>query len=352
MALELLKALIATRSLSGHEADAARLLASWLGDHRVAATIDDEHNVIVEVTGEAPGPTLLLNSHLDTVPAGEGWESDPWSPYVHEGRLVGLGSGDAKASVATMASAALAIAKAGLPCGKLIFAATVKEEVGHGGLETLKPRLGPIDAALVGEPTSLHAALAQGGLLILEATARGVSSHAARAHLGKNALTAAARDLIALDALELDRVHPLLGPSSANVTVIQGGKRHNVIPDTCGYTLDIRYTPSYTWEELVALIDAATEADIRVRSSRLQPVETSAESPIARAIAHAHPEASFFGSPTMSDWVHLKGIDAIKIGPGDSERSHTANESVSLAHVEAAVELYAGAAQHFFASAS
>src|SRR5690606_6068964 len=177
--------------------------------------------------------------------ARDGWESDPWTPHRHEGRLYGLGSGDAKASVAAMATATVRIARQGLAAGRLVFAATVMEEVGHGGLEHVAPTLGHIDGAFVGEPTNLEPALAQGGLLILEGTARGRTAHAARAHLGINALTIAARDVLAIDALTLDRVHPLLGASSINVTQIQAGTRHNVIPDTCDFVVDVRYTPSY-----------------------------------------------------------------------------------------------------------
>ena len=339
--VDLLSRLVAIPSVSRQEDRVAGFLRDLLADQGLDARRVG-NNVICAVQGARPGPVFLLNSHLDTVPARDGWLTDPWEPTIVEGRLVGLGSGDAKASVAAMACATAQIAREGLDRGTLIFAATCNEEIADPGIEEILPELGRIDAALVGEPTSLQAAVAQGGLLILEATARGRTAHAARAHLGLNALTVAARDLIALDALVLDRDHPFLGRSTANVTVLRGGSSHNVIPDACDYTIDIRYTPAWSPDELVALIDAATEAEIRVRSQRLVPVETSTEAPVARCLKEAHPEVSFFGSPTMSDWVFLKGVDAIKIGPGDSPRSHPANESVAVEEVERAVAVYAG----------
>lgn len=339
--LDLLTRLVATPSLSREEANAAALLAQWLRDHGLDPVITD-NNVIVRVHGREPGPVMLLNSHLDTVPAKDGWETDPWTPVVRGGELVGLGSGDAKASVSAMACATVATHRAGLAKGTLIFAATCMEEIGGGGLEHLRPTLGPLDAALVGEPTGLDGAIAQGGLLILEAETHGRTAHAARAHQGVNALTLAAHDLLAIDALELDRIHPFLGPSTANVTVLRGGDRRNVIPDRCAYTVDIRYTPSYSAADLVETIDAITRAEINIRSQRLKPVQTDPESSVVRALVQTRPDVKLFGSPTLSDWVHLHDVPAVKIGPGDSNKSHTPNESVSIAQVKAAVPLYAG----------
>lgn len=345
--VELLRALVATPSVSGDEAAAASLMITYLQEGGATVQrIDD--NVVVRLKGALPGPTLLLNSHLDTVPAKDGWDHDPWQPRILDGALYGLGAGDAKASVTAMACATLDLLQSGIPCGELVFAATVLEETGGGGLDVILPQLGPIDAALVGEPTSLHGAVAQSGLLILVASVVGKTAHAARSQLGVNALTRAAQDLVAIDALTLDRIHPFLGASKANVTVIKGGDRHNVIPDRCDYTIDIRYTPSYEPAELVAILDAITHAELRVRSQRFLPVDTATSSPIVRALQQVAPQAELFGSPTMSDWVHLRGIPAVKIGPGHSERSHTANEFVELEQVAQARALYAEVARSFF----
>ena len=339
---DLLAQLVAIPSLSRQEGPIAGFLHDWLDSAGVSVRRLD-NNVIARVEGARPGPVFLLNSHLDTVPAKEGWLTDPWAPFVDaDEQLIGLGAGDAKGPLAAMACATARIAREGLERGALIFAATCCEEVSDPGLETVLPELGHIDAALVGEPTSLEGAISQGGLLLLEGRAMGRTAHAARAHLGVNALTVAARDILALDALVLDKLHPFLGPSCANVTILCGGDRHNVIPDRCDYTIDIRYTPSYDPEELRALIDSITEAEISIRSMRLMPVETDPDAPVARALAAAHPGVDLFGSPTMSDWVFLRGVDAIKIGPGDSRRSHTPNEGISLAQVGQAVGIYEG----------
>lgn len=345
----LLTDLVATPSVSRSEGPAADLLDTWLRDHGLQTERLDDLNVVVRLRGAAPGPTLLLNSHLDTVPAKDGWDTDPWTPTLRDGRLIGLGSGDAKASVAAMACAVVELARQGLPAGQLIFAASVMEEVGGGGLEFIKDRLGPLDAALVGEPTSLQGAIAQGGLLIIEGCAHGRTAHAARAHEGVNALPIAARDILTITDLPLERQHPFLGTSTANVTVARAGDRHNVIPDRAEFTVDVRYTSAYAPEELFDLLDQATRSELRVRSKRLMPVETSPDAAIVQALLAVAPGTGLFGSPTMSDWVHLRGVPTVKIGPGDSERSHTPNESVALSDVTRAHALYRDVARRFLA---
>ena len=341
--IELLQALVATPSVSRDEAAVAERLGTWL--MRQGLTVEYiGDNLIARVQGRLPGPLLLLNSHLDTVSAKDGWTRDPWSPTIEDGRLYGLGSNDAKASLTAMACAISQLAERGLERGGVVFAATVMEEVGGGGLEHIVDDLGPITAALVGEPTSLEAAVAQGGLMILEGTATGKAAHAARPWEGKNALDVAARDILAIHAVELDRVHPLLGRSVANVTVLRGGERHNVIPGACDYTIDVRYTPAYKPAEIAAILDEVTEAALRIRSQRLAPVETAADAPIVAALREAMPGLRLVGSPTMSDWAHLRHVEAVKIGPGDSARSHTPDEWVACADVHRAVDLYRDAA--------
>jgi acetylornithine deacetylase len=339
--IDLLNSLVSIPSVSRDEAKIACFLHDWLASAGVKVRRMGD-NVVAVVEGAKKGPVFLLNSHLDTVSAKDGWLSDPWQPFIEEGQLIGLGAGDAKASVSAMACATAQIASAGLERGTLIFAATRCEEVSDPGLEEILPELGHIDAALVGEPTGLDGAVSQGGLLLLEGRAVGRTAHAARSHMGVNALTIAARDILELDGLSLEKIHPFLGASCANVTILQGGERHNVIPDSCGYTIDIRYTPSYDPSELIEIISAATQAEISVRSDRLQPVETDSEAPVVKALQSLRPSTKLFGSSTMSDWVFLRGVDAIKIGPGQSERSHTPNEGVAVAEVEAAVDVYAG----------
>jgi acetylornithine deacetylase len=219
------------------------------------------------------------------------------------------------------------------------LAATCEEETSGQGLEALLKELPKPDAAVIGEPTGLQPAVAQKGLLLLEITARGRSAHAAWGG-GDNAVEKAARDVLALGKLRFDREHPQLGRPSLAVTQISGGKRHNVIPDLCTTVVDIRTTPGYSSEELTAAVRAAVEGEVRVRSERLKARDVDPGHPIVRAALDANPGAKAFGSPTVSDWVFLNGTPAVKVGPGDSRRSHTPDEYVTTDELEAGAAFY------------
>ncbi len=346
--LQLLEALVAARSPSREEGPCADVLQAWLSDHG-CEVVRTDRNLVVVKDSALPGPTLLLCSHIDTVPATAAWTRDPWGPTRGVGdeahRLYGLGANDAKASVAAMA---VAFEGANPRRGKLIFAAVCEEEVGRGGLEALLPSLdlsGEV-LAIIGEPTGLDIATAQNGLLILDCVAHGRAGHAARPQLAENAIYAAARDVLALEALAgaLDRVHPLAGRATLAVTIIHAGERHNVIPGEARYLVDLRTTPSYTNEELLALVRGAVGADVSVRSDRFRAVQTPEGAPVLDAAEHAMSVAgrSFrrFHSPTLSDWAHLGQFATIKWGPGLSEVSHTADEWVDVRMVEDAACLY------------
>lgn len=341
--LELLESLVATPSLSGEEAAVARRLWGALAGRGLPAEVVQERNVLVRLRGRSPGPTLLFNSHLDTVPPVSGWTRDPFRPTREDGRLYGLGANDAKGCVAAMAGAVAAVAAAGGPLrGTLLFAATCSEEAGPSGLEALLPSLGPIDDAVVGEPTGLQICVAQNGLLILELTAAGRAGHAARPQLADNALYHAARDVLALEALagRLDRDHPAGDGTSLAVTVLQGGDRHNVIPGECRIVVDLRTTSAHTPEYLVARVRGEVRSLVRVRSDRLRARATPPGAPVLAAARAALPDAPLVSSPTLSDWAHLEGVAAVKLGPGLSEVSHTADEWVEIGAVEKAAEVY------------
>lgn len=338
MVTPLLHALVAARSPSREEGPAVAVMEAWLrANAHGADLLRSDRNLAAVKDSGVPGPTLLLLSHLDTVPATAAWTRDPWTPTIEGGRMYGLGANDAKGCCAAMAHAfALARPKR----GKLVLATVCEEEVGRGGLEVFLPSLPKPDHAIVGEPTGLDVAVAQNGLLILDCEARGRAGHAARPHLADNAVYKAARDILALEALDLDRVHAAAGRTTHAVTVVQGGDRHNVIPDRVKFTVDLRTTPSYTHEELAAIVRGTVAAEVVVRSDRFRPVETPAEAPVLAAALRARPQARTFASPTLSDWAHLVGIPAIKWGPGLSEVSHTADEWVDLAMVNTAVGAY------------
>src|SRR5262252_6058378 len=254
------------------------------------------------------GPTLLLNSHVDTVPPVDGWSGDPWKPRVENGRLIGLGANDAKASVAAMLEAFLT---ADLPrSGRLLFAATCDEETGGEGLEKLAREL-EFDAAIVGEPNDFSVAVAQKGLVKLRLTARGRAGHAARPHLADNAITRAGRDALAVEALEFDAEDSLLGKPTAAVTMIEGGIKSNVVPDVCRMTVDARTIPQFGNDAMVAAVRRAVSSEVEVLSSRLHPVAGDPTSKIARAALSAAGRSRVAGFPSMSDLAHLAGRAAI-----------------------------------------
>lgn len=285
------------------------------------------------------GPLLLLNSHTDTVPVGENWTHPPHGAELVDGRIYGRGSNDAKGCLSAMIVGAARAFAEQPPRGRVCLAATCEEEISGHGLESLIRELPRPDAAVVGEPTGLEPAIAQKGLLILTLTAPGRSAHVAWGE-GDNAISRAARDIRALEALTFDRIHPMLGRTYLHVTTIQGGTRHNVIPDRCQFVADIRTTPSYAPEEITDLVRRTIESQVEVRSQRLQSVDTDPAHPIVQAALAARPGSVPFGSPTLSDWVFLKGVPCVKVGPGDSHRSHTPDEYVEVRELEAGAAFY------------
>ncbi len=348
-ASDLVRRMAAIPTLSREEGPLADLLVDWLSERGVhVGRLDD--NVIAWI-GRGDD-LLLMASHLDVVPPSSHHPHGAFDGYEADGWVWGRGTTDAKGCGAAMLTALLDLHDAGYdpPGGTLAVALTACEETGKGynGLETLRSHLPPISAALVGEPTQMQPCLAQKGLLILHLQAQGTTAHAARSHLGDNAILRAARDLHVLTDLHFAD-DPLLGPTTITPTVIAGGGASNVVPDACTVTLDIRTTPASTHEELIAAIDAATESGVHVHSKRLVPVATSADSRIAQACASALPDATPFGSPTMSDWLFLRDVPAVKIGPSRSELSHTPDERVRLSDVDDAAHAYAAIARAYFA---
>jgi acetylornithine deacetylase len=347
--LELLQALVAIPSVSGQEERMVAFLAEFLDGHGLVPVVE-ERNLAVRVRGRDPGPVLLFSSHTDVVPPGEGWSADPFVPRIGNGRVVGRGANDAKASVTAMALAMVRLAASPPERGEIVFAATCEEERGRAGLERFLPSLGRIDAAIVGEPTGLQPAVAQNGLLILELTAIGRQGHAARPHLADNAIDRAARDVLALHALKWEPADPHVGPMTLVVTQIEAGQAHNVIPGECRMVVDIRTIPAIDPGVVVQRVKGAVQSRVHVRSDRLAPVRTPEGAEILRAVMAAVPGAKAFGSPTLSDWAHLKGIAAVKIGPGVSEVSHTVEEWVEVAEVERAVGVYERIAREYLGS--
>lgn len=334
----LLETLIATPSVSGEEAAIANLLQDLLASQ--GAEVHRQGNNLWFETGVS-GPRLLLNTHLDTVPPCAGWEGDPFLPQWRNGRLHGLGANDAKGCLAAMTMTALHLLERGLEHGRAIFAFTAEEETGGEGIATILESLGPLDGAVVGEPTGLQVCAAQRGLLMLRCTAKGESAHAAHAHtLGAvNAIHRAAQDIGWLENLRFEP-HPLLGETRAQVTLIQGGKARNQVPGSCEFFVDLRTTPNLDQDAVAASIAAALKSEMAVHSKRYLPKATNPTHPLVQAALKAARREGPVGSATASDWAFLGEIPAVKIGPGDTHRSHRADEYLTLAELEAGLAFY------------
>ncbi len=335
-AIELLKTLIATPSLSRNEAQTADLLAAFLDKHGVT-TQRIHHNLVARSVDYDPKrPTLLLNSHHDTVRPAASYTRDPYLPVVEGDRLYGLGSNDAGASVVTLIETFLTFRTRPLPFNLVLALSAEEECMGEKGMRALVSELGPIDMALVGEPTGMQAAAGERGLLVLDGVAHGKSGHAARGE-GINALYIALDDIVTLRNFRFDRTSPLLGPIGIAVTQIEAGTQHNVVPDTCRFVVDVRTTDVYSNEQTVELLRAAVHSDLMPRSTHIRAVALSDTDPLLRAARAI--ERTVYVSPTTSDRT-LMPFPALKMGPGESSRSHTADEFVCLSEIETGVAIY------------
>jgi len=352
--MKLLRELVAIPSVSGDEAAVAALVeeetGGWgLDPHR------DDFSVQVVVEGRRPGPTLALVSHLDVVPAGEGWTRDPFTPTLEGGRLYGRGSGDAKASVAAMLCAAHDLhARGGVERGRLLVVLGYGEETKHTTMPRAVAAAGSIDAAVIGEPTNLNFATAQRGLMMVDLCAEGNQRHAGYASSDgegdfTNAILVLAADVLKLNGLFVSRRHPVLGHTTVTPTMLDGGVGRNVTPPFARAVLDIRSTPDWSHEEIAEALRRELASQVIVTSSRLVPCETPAGSRLLAAAQRVRPSSSTFGSPTCSDWVFLRHTDAVKCGPGTSRRSHTPDEYVDLPEVSAARAFYAELARAYLA---
>ena len=336
-ALALLRDLIALPSVSRDEQRAADRLQASLEQYGLA-TQRHGHNVWTIAPGYRDDrPTLLLNAHLDTVKPVSGWTHDPFTPALEpDGRLYGLGSNDDGASLVSLLQAFLHLS-ARPQAYNLVYLASAEEEVsGRGGIESVLPMLPPVSFALVGEPTGMQPATAEKGLMVIDATALGRSGHAARDE-GDNALYHALDDIQLLRQLRLPRVSPLLGPVKTTVTQIQAGTQHNVVPDRCTFVIDVRSNELYSNLDLLHELQARLHSQLQPRSTRLSSSACPMDHPLVRrAIALGRTP---FGSPTLSDQA-LMPFPSMKMGPGQSSRSHTADEYILPQEIDEAIDLY------------
>jgi acetylornithine deacetylase len=353
--IERLARYVAIPSLSRQESALADQVSADLARHDLL--VQRRGNNVWCTLGDAARPRLLLNSHLDTVPAAAGWTGDPWQPQGRPARVTGLGANDAKGCAVALLEAVLRV-QARLQHGErlggtIVLALTAEEETSGEGLGTILPELTPLDAALVGEPTGFVPMTAQRGLLVLRGVARGRSGHPAHTppSVAQNAILTAAHDFTALQSFDWGPPHPMLGRRHAHVTRIHGGIANNVIPDACEFILDVRTTPLESHPVLHARLAGALASELHVHSDRLVPVETAVEEPIVRAVLRARPGVRPTGSPAMSDMVFLAGIPSVKIGPGEPSRSHTADEYLAADELLDGVETYERIVHAYFALA-
>lgn len=338
----LLHELVAISSVSGEESEAAAFVADLLAERGM--DVQRTGDSVLARWSRGSGPSLLLTSHLDTVPVGAGWTRDPGGAWDGE-RLYGRGANDAKASVAAMIAALVQHAEAPASgAGQVWLALNACEETSNQGMADLLELADPIDGAVVGEPTGLRVARAQSGLAILRAEWHGRSCHAA--HVARvehdNAMLKAAADVArTAPYVVLDGEHPLLGVSTLAPTVLHAGERHNVVPDSAEALFDGRLAPPHTAADAVAALQRLMPgAEIHVKSDRLVPVETAADHPLVQAAVACAGQPAAVGSATLSDMALLSGIPAVKCGPGETERSHTPDEYVLSGEVEAGAAFY------------
>lgn len=344
---ELLERLVATPSVSGDEVRIADFVARHA--RGFGATVERDANNVWFALGTGDGPTLMFASHLDTVPPCAGWDGDPLKPRWTGERLTGLGANDAKGSVAAMLALAERLVESrDRIAGRIVFALTAEEETGGAhGITSVLDAIGPVDAAVVGEPTSLEACTAQRGMLILKCVAHGVSGHVAHTGTSVNAIEIAARDIAKLAGWEFP-LDPLLGCTRAQVTQVSGGLARNQVPDRCEFFVDLRTTPNLVHDTVAAELAAALESEVTVHSARYLPRSTDAGDPVVRAALAANGKPAPVGSSTTSDWAFLDGIPAVKLGPGDTQRSHRPNEYLDADELDAGIRVYGALARHYF----
>jgi len=335
-AIALLQQLIQTPSFSREETGTAAILEQFLAQHNIPAQRRGNNVWAASKNWDAAKPTLLLNSHHDTVKPGVAWTYLPFGATLEGDKLTGLGSNDAGASAVSL----LAVFRYfyDQPTAfNLICAITAEEEIsGANGVKSILPELGKIDLGIVGEPTGMNAAVAEKGLLVLDGVARGRTGHAAR-NEGDNALYKALDDINWLRTYQFPNVSEMLGPVKMTVTQISAGTQHNVVPDECRYVVDVRPTECYTNEQILEIIRANVQADITPRSTHLQSSGLPLGHPLVqKALAMSK---TTYGSPTLSDQALMR-FPTLKMGPGDSARSHAPDEYILLSEIRAGIADY------------
>lgn len=335
--IELLKSLISVPSLSQNEQEAAQVIRQFLTDSKVKFDSKANNTWIRNRFWKDGLPVILLNSHIDTVKPAGGYTRDPFSPDVKDGALYGLGSNDAGGCLVTLLAVFMYFNLAKNLPYNLIYAASAEEEIsGINGLESILKELGPITLAIVGEPTRMQMAIAEKGLMVLNCTAHGKSGHAAREE-GENAIYKAIADIEKIRNFRFEKTSEILGAVKMSVTMISAGMQHNVVPDTCSFVVDVRTNEYYSNQQAYEIIEQHIDSEINPRSFRLNSSGIPLDHPIVKRGINLG--LNYYGSPTTSDQAVIP-YPSVKIGPGDSARSHTADEYIYISELEDGFKIY------------
>lgn len=337
-ALALLKELIAIPSFSKEEHGTAGAISRFMALRSIEHSWVGNNIFALNKYFDPALPTLLLNSHHDTVKPNTSYTLDPFMPTEADGKLFGLGSNDAGGPLVSLIACFLHFYERKDLKYNLVLAATAEEEVsGTGGIEYTLPHLPSINCAIVGEPTLMQMAVAERGLMVLDAVSEGIPGHAAR-NEGENAIYKAAKDIAWISEKQFAKISPLLGPVKLSVTVIESNnKAHNIVPAECRFIIDVRVNELYSFEEILEEIKNHTSSEITPRSMRLRSSMIELDHPLVRAGLQIG--RSTYGSPTTSDKA-LMPFPALKMGPGDSARSHSANEFIYVDEIRQGIDIY------------
>ena len=335
-AVSLLQSLIRTPSGSRDESAAADIIYDEMEVMRLHPQREANNVWAVSPDYSPSRPTLLLNAHIDTVRPVASWTRNPYSPDIEGDILYGLGSNDCGGGLVSLLHAFDYLSSKPQPYN-LIYLASAEEEVsGANGVSLALRHLPPITMAIVGEPTGMQPAVAEKGLMVIDMTSHGKSGHAARGE-GINAIYAMLDDLLWLREYRFPKVSPLLGPTLMNVTVVNAGTQHNVVPDVCKAIIDVRTNELYTNEEVFEIIRSNVRSEVSARSFRLKSSHIALDHPVVqRCIAMGKQP---FGSPTLSDQA-LMPFPSLKLGPGESSRSHSADEFIRISEIKNSIEQY------------
>ena len=335
-AVEMLKKLIATPSVSRNEKDAADIMEQTIRSYGFEPQREANNLWIIDPNYDESRPTLLLNAHIDTVKPVASWSRDPFSPDVEDGVLYGLGSNDCGGGLCSLLQIFRMLTEKPQSYN-LIYLASAEEEVsGKDGITRALPLLPHIDLAIVGEPTGMNPAVAEKGLMVLDVIAHGKSGHAAR-NEGVNAIYEALDDMRWIRDYKFEKVSEFLGPTKMTLTVVNAGTQHNVIPDKCTMLVDIRTNEFYDNEEVYEFIRQHLKSEVKAHSFRLKSSRIDPEHPLIRKCVAMGMKP--FGSPTLSDQA-LMHFPSFKLGPGESSRSHSANEFIRISEIRDAIAKY------------